>query len=138
MKGEIVMTKKSAFKLGPLQKKWLKALRSGKFRQGKGALKIEAKNQGHPKYCCLGVANEVCKLGETDPENATLVHTYKKLGLRTSGGEPKGEHTYSWRLTELNDEGLTNDDSWTVKKMTFKKIADHIEQNASAYFKASK
>ncbi len=37
-----------------VKKKWLKGLRSDKYKQGKNALKT--KNRlGNEKYCCLGV-----------------------------------------------------------------------------------
>lgn len=35
--------------------KWIEALRSGKYRQGKGALAMKDKSK-HATYCCLGVA----------------------------------------------------------------------------------
>ena len=41
------------FKLGKIQKQWVKALESGKFEQGKSALCYEN------KYCCLGVLCEI-------------------------------------------------------------------------------
>lgn len=45
------------FELGPLQKKWVEALRSGKYSQTTGKLH----DLGEGGYCCLGVA---CKLLE--------------------------------------------------------------------------
>jgi hypothetical protein len=41
-----------------LMKKWVKALRSGKFLQGKK--KLLQKNDGKESYCCLGVLGSVC------------------------------------------------------------------------------
>ena len=39
-------------------KKWVKALRSGKYKQGKGYLKqFNSKNE--PRHCCLGVLCEL-------------------------------------------------------------------------------
>jgi hypothetical protein len=39
-------------------KKWIKALRSGKYKQGKGYLKqFTSKNE--PRHCCLGVLCEL-------------------------------------------------------------------------------
>ena len=35
-------------------KRWVKALRSGKYKQGLGALKA-TDSEGKPRYCCLGV-----------------------------------------------------------------------------------
>lgn len=39
--------------------KWIKALRSGKYEQGKGRLKTNDK-----KFCCLGVLCDISKKGE--------------------------------------------------------------------------
>lgn len=38
------------------KKKWVAALRSGKYKQGKNLLY----NQMHETYCCLGVAGVIC------------------------------------------------------------------------------
>jgi len=68
--------------LGPLQKKWVEALRSGKYKQYREDLK------GDSSYCCLGVANECLKLGESW-DMRRLEITYDKLGLRSPCGEFK-------------------------------------------------
>ena len=44
-----------------IAKKWVKALRSGKYKQGKRALKVETKN--NVRHCCLGV---LCELYQQD------------------------------------------------------------------------
>ena len=41
-----------------VKKKWVEALRSGKYVQGKGALRCEESQEG-PKHCCLGVLCEL-------------------------------------------------------------------------------
>jgi len=52
-----------------IAKKWIKALRSGKYKQGKGYLKqFTSKNE--PRHCCLGV---LCEL-----YNDTMKKNYKK------------------------------------------------------------
>lgn len=56
------------------RKKWVDALRSGKFKQGRGALRSP-----DGSFCCLGVADEVCKL--KDPSSYLLRSTGAKLGL---------------------------------------------------------
>lgn len=43
--------------------RWVKALRSGKYPQTTGALKVTAENASPERpagYCCLGVLREVC------------------------------------------------------------------------------
>ena len=43
-----------------VKKKWLKALRSGEFQQGRGRLR-DWKEDGSRCYCCLGVLAEITK-----------------------------------------------------------------------------
>ena len=101
-------------------RKWIKALKSGKFTQGSGKLEIlpgefsliggdNDSNESH--YCCLGVANKVCKLRQR-PEQGTLSHSWALLGLNNSGGEFRGvmlDRNYA--LTDLNDRyGWSFDD----------------------------
>ena len=53
-----------------IAKKWIKALRSGKYKQGKGYLKqFTSKNE--PRHCCLGV---LCEL-----YNDTMKKNHKKI-----------------------------------------------------------
>jgi hypothetical protein len=48
-------------RLNKYQKAWLEALRSGKYRQGKNALRIKGSRANvRDQYCCLGVLHEVC------------------------------------------------------------------------------
>lgn len=55
-----------------IAKKWVKALRSGKYKQGKGYLKqFNSKNE--PRHCCLGV---LCEL-----YNDTMKKNHKKTLL---------------------------------------------------------
>jgi len=40
-------------------KKWVEALRSGEYEQGKGILCMDDEISGDWKYCCLGVACDI-------------------------------------------------------------------------------
>jgi hypothetical protein len=63
------------FKLPKAKKtKWLKALRSGKFIQATGQLKIRDENNEHG-HCCLGVARAVrlCKAQGSSGDDACYV-----------------------------------------------------------------
>lgn len=118
------------------RKKWVAALRSGKYLQGRGALK------SRDKYCCLGVA---CQLfHEKYPENshwsddeAARFLSYKPgdgngerqvgvltnhvqdwLGLSTDDGSYKKVRGGTYSLVSLNDD----------KKLSFKQIAVIIEK----------
>jgi hypothetical protein len=109
-----------------VMKKWVAALRSGKYKQGKNHLN---KNE---QYCCLGVLCEV--LGESKskggfgyifygsgPESSPKLlplSALKSSGLRTDNGTinfTKGRLS----LTLLND----------IRGRSFKQIAAYIERN---------
>ncbi len=116
-------------------KKWIKALRSGKYRQGRYALR-NSNNQ----YCCLGV---VCDLwsketkeswGVLNPDgNYTIknedqvlpIEVYKWLGFKEDNPSVDILDKDRWEqrrtLTEWND----------IDKLSFKEIADLIETNLS-------
>ena len=99
--------------------KWIKALRSGKFKQTTGHLKDDL---GH---CCLGVLctltpykNNYTKMGsnlDSSLINETLPQAVmKETGIHDSvGGLPNGVC-----LSKLNDDG-----------QSFEEIADIIERN---------
>lgn len=111
-------------------KKWVAALRSGKFKQGKGSL------GDCGLYCCLGVA---CELAIENGVNinvkdeggrksydgawATVPESVEKwLGLNEDTGGYEGEDGYE-TLTEQNDGG-----------MSFQEIADIIESEPEGLF----
>ena len=84
-----------------LKEKWLTALRSGKYNQGRGRLYSIADNS----YCCLGV---LCKI----------------QNIKITSGLPYQEHfdekqIPSSELIRMNDSG----------KKTFFEIANYIEKN---------
>jgi hypothetical protein len=97
-----------------LKSKWVEALRSGNYEQGRGLLRAE------DQYCCLGVLCEVagieCTLSESDGVYAfdgesqlPRDDTYNALGLSSKIGE---------NLAYKNDYGRS-----------FSEIADYIEQS---------
>lgn len=114
-------------KLGPNQRKWLKALESGKFAQGTGDLR-----KGDA-YCCLGVAAELFKTPATNV-HVTSFGKYEydgrfsvaptfvigALGLFTGVGDMRGG---GCKLAVMNDDGRT-----------FAEIAEHIRKNPANYF----
>lgn len=87
-----------------LKKKWVAALRSGEYPQGRLAFK----NAGG--YCCLGVLNEVGRLGYGDAAGFFM----GKSG-EAACGIPESRQAL---LYSMNDEGKS-----------FAEIADYIEAN---------
>lgn len=129
-------------KLGPRQKKWIKALRSGKYEQGEGALR-----DSYDKFCCLGVACDIYddsrwgiprvktksgyfeyfyRYGKKGRESEVATKEVREyLGLRDGYGSRVDDPYGS--LIEMNDEGKS-----------FKRIANALEKNPERYFKESK
>lgn len=94
-----------------LKAAWVKALRSGKYRQGKGSLK-EENLSGETEFCCLGVLNEVAGVQQRYCFNFPHSKTY--LGTHKAAAEEK--------LIRMNDGVI-------VKRRSFKAIATWIEKN---------
>lgn len=120
------MTEKQ--QLGPNQQRWLDALRSGEYEQGRDRLCIDN------RYCCLGVAAELFQTSRTeitvDPRHNIKSYdgdhffapsyVIAALGLRTNTGSAFKSGV---GLAGLNDRGVS-----------FSEIAAHIEADPSNYF----
>lgn len=120
-------------------KKWLAALRSGRFKQIKNNL-CARKGQKSLGYCCLGVACEIFRKENPDIliRNRDLVYEFddgnedtflpspvrKWLGLGTEGGDPLNQDLPS--CVSMND-----DDGFS-----FREIADRLERNHTEYFES--
>jgi hypothetical protein len=121
-------------------KKWVKALRSGEYRQGEASLCNEDEISGECVYCCLGVACDI--LAEDNwvkPRRLTTwsVGKYEEFVMPATGDKQGWGHTettsfpslktlkemgldvaYAQELAELNDRG------WS-----FERIANKIERD---------
>lgn len=104
--------------------KWIEALRSGKYKQGHCRLRKKDRTTGVVRYCCLGVAAELCGLKFNEKASFIANHSdYKVRGIRkvpailrgyTSIGNPI-PNTFS----KMND----------MDGYSFRKIATWIEKN---------
>jgi hypothetical protein len=120
-------------------KKWVKALRSKKYKQGQRALKIKTK-AGTVKHCCLGV---LCELYQKE-SNKKLQVTNRKV--EKDEDLPQRCSVYSFAKNDtglpgvvMRWAGMKTDDGWiegnrhvTLACMnddgcSFEKIADTIE-----------
>jgi hypothetical protein len=137
------------FKFGPLQRKWLRLLESGKLRQAKATL--HRKGRGTESFCCLGVAeckvvknkgietfaidenNKRMKLiayGSYKNTEALTLGTARKMKFRDTLGRPTipykdyDDANYD-SLADMNDKGKS-----------FKKIAAAVRKHPEWYFKA--
>lgn len=118
-----------------VMKKWVKALRSGEYKQTPHALCKEDKD-GNCSFCCLGVLAElyvqenndkVCWGKRSKLDSALSIHglrgslskeIMKWSGLKTEGGTIKTKYIDS-QLFRLNDE----------EGKSFKQLANIIEKN---------
>lgn len=114
--------------LGPNQTRWVEALESGYYAQGKCAL------NDNGRFCCLGVACEIFKTDETPIETSasgiTLYdgqggnapdYVMDKLGLYDRRGKLQGKPE---TLARINDSGAS-----------FISIAEIIRKNPEQVFK---
>lgn len=118
-------------------KKWVAALRSGKFRRGESELAKRVKGK-HVEYCCLGVLCELAKkegiVEKAYQDGYSIYYGNERYylpqevkdwaGLRSTQGS-RGSEKQS--LAYLNDSGNS-----------FNRIADVIESDVdSLFFKES-
>lgn len=99
-----------------IMKRWVKALRSGKYKKTTARLKYNG------RYCCLGVLCEISKLSKFDKYDRYILDSevlpktvIDWAGMNTCTGEFDEEKD---ALTELNDHGKS-----------FKQLANIIEKN---------
>jgi hypothetical protein len=98
-----------------LIEKWLEALESGEYKQGKGALRIE---NGQTKYCCLGVLCDVAnqysskdyfKDSDNSINSILPLNLAKFVNIAENGefyeGVRRNGKWYS-SLTQMNDRGV--------------------------------
>ncbi len=99
--------------------RWVKALRSGNYKQGTGILFSE-----HGEFCCLGVAGDMCGIPRTTlVEEPFLDGTLDKIAkehkvpkvLRMDNSDPQ---SLTAILSRFNDKGKS-----------FKWIAGYIQKN---------
>ena len=110
-------------KLGLLQKEWVDALRSGKYKQGKYKLWNEEGNT----FCCLGVCEaindgfEKCVMARMylSHDTVSLLKFYSDSGLLI-GANWKEKRS----LSEINDQTDT----------TFEEIANFVEEHPETIF----
>lgn len=103
------------WKMDPKKKRrWLKALRSRSYRQGREALK--QRENGRTYYCCLGVYGQVVA-----PKNFTDLGAGNYVFLGDGGLLPPTmiPKRVQNKLARMND----------VDRCSFKQIADWVEKN---------
>ena len=96
-----------------LKSKWIKALRSGKYKQGKGRLKKNG------KFCCLGVLRDVVNPKDRRGENGMLSpKQLDEFGLT--------DNKQNFLASRNDGLGMQNPDRL---QWNFNQIADYIQAN---------
>lgn len=98
------------------KEKWIKALKSGEYKQGKHYL------ENNNNYCCLGVAAHLCGISNLHKKQ-WITDGYKNFDI---SDVPKvligdGSNPVVKTLSRMNDEDYS-----------FEEIADWIESNINA------
>ncbi len=107
---------------------WLVALRSDKYKQGKGALKLSF--QKEDRFCCMGVLCDVVdttKWSKSKTYTDTLLYGDTKCDIFPPANIriiPKDQLTQSHRSIMYALAGFNDDSGYD-----FKKIADWIQEH---------
>lgn len=124
-----------------IMKKWVKALRSDKFKQGTGTLK-QFNSKGQAAHCCLGVLCELYNsemkknkkktLSEKVIKGCDYIYGAVKFGTKT-GDLPVKVMKWSGMRTNI---GVIDNENYSdlvylndTSGRNFKKIASVIEKN---------
>jgi hypothetical protein len=119
------------------RRKWIKALRSGKYEQTTGRLRLNESNE----FCCLGVACDISGLGKWDNAGRYTVDHKNRLpgydmAYRSYGDLPTA--VVEW--LGLNDANgphgktsLAHDND--ARNLTFNSIANIIEREPKGLIK---
>jgi hypothetical protein len=111
-----------------LKDKWVKALRSGKYKQGRGILY----NPEEKSFCCLGVLEHICLDGNVELYT-TGADTSHPGSFR---GSPSSEFYDEYGIDIHEIEGrlvCMNDGSSGGKPKSFRTIANYIVKNIKGY-----
>lgn len=106
-----------------IRRKWVEALRSGKYEQGRNHLRtIDG------RFCCLGVLADIVDPGSWEtsscPKDEFFIHQGSSLTLSDEFAEQVGldgnQQMALWKR---------NDGSTLIERHSFSQIADYIEQH---------
>ena len=109
-----------------VKRRWVKALRSGKYKQGRQYLRQTL--NGQDKFCCLGAVTDICgkrwNKGRTKLLEAGVQQVFC---FRGNAGTLDGRFRAEIGLTDSEEAILaTKNDSG---RWSFKRIATWIEKN---------
>lgn len=127
--------------LGPIQKRWIEELRSGRFKQGKEKL-CRDPGDGVLRYCCLGVLCYVMSGKPNESEDAVVEEGVLGVDYMWCGKDDVLPESIMVEAGLHSDQGDACDDhrSLVAKNdagWTFQEIADELEEHPERYFERS-
>lgn len=113
-----------------VKKKWVEALRSGRYEQCSGFLKV--KSRGRLLHCCLGVLCEVAEATWDELEDGCYKYPRTSTGRELAGRELGGRALLSVDGRAL--VGMSSSQASVLMEMNdvgtpFSEIADWVEAN---------
>ena len=99
------------------KEKWIEALRSGEFKQGRRQLKSDEGD-----YCCLGV---LATIAGYDPTSEETRHNWEAYLNEDIQDQMDLSYEIQTKLAEMNDGKLFRN----IPQHSFLEIADWIEAN---------
>lgn len=123
-----------------LKDKWVKALRSGEYKQGRGTLYTPSTKS----FCCLGVLEHICLNGEVETyeygngmlqfKGLPSLEFYDAHGISELSAVIRGNNA-KLKSTDVTEAILTemNDGNEAKKPKSFKAIARFIDKHMKVY-----
>jgi len=108
----------------PFIKRWIKALRSGKYKQGYGTLHNIDLDTGEEYFCCLGVAANISRKCERSTDDGIVSYRYK--GVTVWDSSYLSDRFLKWiGISKPDQDQLTKYND--VAGLTFTQIAQRLE-----------
>lgn len=113
-----------------LAMKWVKALRSGKYKQANDFLVTLDDDEKAVGFCCLGVLAKITGYEIEDMAEDVVLDPdkYKKCGLENDTGLPVNKDEGRLKI-EINDQYYDSLAAANDEGVSFKAIATWIEKN---------
>lgn len=114
-------------------RRWVRALRSGKYKKGKGQLRIDCGSGGY-LYCCLGVACEALGVPYFGTDKGLPYRAREMLGIKSPYGNYLASRKRKTHIRGVSTGigSLTEDNDRRCK--SFEQIADIIESRPKDLF----
>jgi hypothetical protein len=134
---QVIMIMNTSKMKPEIKRRWVKALTSGRYRKGRGQLRIPNDNGRGTTYCCLGVLTELFRLEQNRNRKGKLQWSYEAATFCNNRPDLPQE-VMDWAgLSDANptagDAVLAahndGDESRPIKRKPFRTIAKIINDN---------